>query len=293
MITSFKMFASHGIVALYDEAPGGGDPEDINSLRNRPALNPAAWLDHVYFHSALDNMEVASETVVSINHASAGGATTGGVSGSSGVGGGSSQNAANLKYKATSAEHVLVTHGLGYVPDVMVLMDGDLVTGAPVQTQPDGRGRYCTVYADTNVVGLREWTSVSNLALPAITLDYRVIVMRRQPAASGNKIAEFNPDTGELSLARNRFRSKRRYLQVVPGGSPFGIPYGKTLELRNGAPRFVNPDGTYLEPVPASLQARWRCTYSNGSSVYTGAYGASMAYNGTFDGPEQILVQAP
>ena len=59
-------------VALFDEAPGGGDPKDINSLRNRPALDPEAWLANVYFHTSLDNMEVILDQVVTINHASFG-----------------------------------------------------------------------------------------------------------------------------------------------------------------------------------------------------------------------------
>lgn len=293
MITSFKVFSDDETVALFDEAPGGGDPADINSPRNRPALNPGAWLGNVYLHSALDNMEVASDTTVTVNHLAAGGTTTGGVSGGSGMGTGASQNGADLKYKATSAEHVLVTHGLGYVPDCMVLVGDKLVTGAPVQTQTDGRGRYCTVYADASTIRLREWTAVSSLALPSISLNYRVLVFRRAPAASGNKLLEFNPTTGELRLARNRFASKRRYLQVVPGGAPFSLPYGKTIDLQNGAPRVANPDGSFTDPVPSTLKGRWRCIFANGSETYTGAYGNSMSYNGSFSGPQQVLVQAP
>lgn len=291
-ITSFRGFPDYNKVALFDDAPGGGDHDDINSPRNRPALNPEQWLENIYFHSDLDNLEVVSDTTVAISHASTSGATTGGLSSSSSQGGGGSQNAASLKYRASSAEHVLVTHGLGYAPICAVVVGSNvLFPGMPVQTQSDGRGRYCSAYATTTQIKLYEWTSVSSVALPAASVNYRVIVFRAPRSPSGDLLFSCDPATGKITMAKGRFDSTRRYLQVVPGGSPFGVAYGKTMQLRNGAPRFVNPNGSVFEPVPAALKGRWVCSYVGGT--YTGAYGSSMAYNGTFTGPEQILVQAP
>lgn len=283
-----------GKVALFDEAPGGGSPSDPTSLRNRPLLDPASWLANVYFHSDLDNLEVVSDTSVAVAHAAVTGTTVSGVSGGGGSGGGAASSglAASIRYGASSATSSLVTHNLGYVPDFLVVVGNKvLFPGMPAQVQADGRGRYVSAYATTTAITLYEWTSVSDQTLPATNLTYRVIVFRQQRAASGSQLLDFNTATGETTIGKGRFASSRRYLQVVPGGSPFAISYGKTMELRNGAPRIISPDGTVFEPVPAGLKGRWSVTTS--STTHNGAYGSSMAYSGSFIGPTQIQVQAP
>jgi hypothetical protein len=89
-------------------------------------------------------------------------------------------------------------------------------------------------------------------------------------------------------MAFERFDSSRRYLQVVPGGSPLGLSLGRTIDLNNGAPRAVRPDGTTFDPVPATLTTRIQGNYQPAP-----AYGASLAYGGSYAGPETVQVQAP
>lgn len=284
-------------VAIFDEAVGGGDPASPTSARNRPLLDPANWLANIYFHSDLDNMEVHSDTTVPVSHPAVGGVTTGGMDGGgNNISGGETQNAANLRYRRSTADYALVNHNLGYIPDAFAVVGSQaLFPGMPVQTQGDGRGRYCTVYLTSTQVRLFEWSSVSASDLPALTLSYRVIVLARPRDPSGAILFDYDPASGRVTMARGRFDSTRNYLQVVPGGSPFGIPYGKTIDLKNGAPRFVRPDGTIFEPVPSTLKGKFVVSYTEDRTVktYNPGYKNSMAYNGAFTGPQQILVQAP
>lgn len=287
-----------GHVALFDEAAGGGAFNDVNAARNAPLKTPASHLDKLYFHTALDNLEVSSDTTVTISHASVAGSSSGGISGGAGAssGGGGNANNDTVRFGASSADHLLVTHGLGYFPDFMVVQSGNgLFGGMPVQTQADGRGRYATAYATATEIRLYEWTSVSAATLAAISLDYRVIVFRQQRAASGNKLIDFNGTTGITEMGKDRFKTDRAYLQVVPGGTPFSLAYGRQMDLDVGAPRFVRPDGTAFDPVPSTQKARLSATYGTGPSMgtWTGAYGASMAYAGGYTGATQVLVQAP
>lgn len=278
-------------IAIYDEAPGGGDPANPNSLRNRPLMDPTNWLDYIYFHSDLDNMEVFSNSTVLVNHSFVGGVETGGTSS-----GGSEINA-GVRYRKSTADRFLVTHNLTYIPNVFVVVGSNvLFPGTPVQTFGDGRGRYISVYATTTQVRMYEWTSVSDTDLPAVSINYRILVIKNAPAKVPTApLFDFNKASGIVQMARGRFNSSRNYLQVVPGGSPFGVAYGRTIDLKNGAVRFVNPNGSVFEPVPASLKGKFKFTYVSDEQIktYDPGYGASMAYTGSFTGPTQILVQAP
>lgn len=287
MTIAFRAFPAAGVVAMFVEAPGGGDIFDINAPCNAPALDPENHLASIYLHSGLDNFEVVSDTTVTINHLQANGLGSGSI-------GGSIVNA--MTFNRSSADNLLVTHSLGYVPDCIVLVDDQILfPGRPVQSFTDGRGRYCTAYATTTAIRLAEWTAVSASNLTAQSIDYRVIVFKQPPAPSGDELIDFDPDTGVLQLAFGRFNSSRAYAQVVAGGSPFGVAFGKTMDFANGAVRFVNPDGTTFEPIPNTQKGRWEASYSGaaGSFSYTGAYGSAMSYTGSFAGPEQISVQAP
>lgn len=293
MAIAFRTFAAEGIVALFDEPNDTGDVHDIDAPRNAPAKSPEDHLDKIYFHSSLDNLEVESDTTVAINHSSVAGASSGSVSGGGGTAGGASQSEAdaNLAFAKGKTTHNLVTHDLGYVPDVLVLVgDLALAPGMPVQVQSGGRMRFVTPYVTTTQVRIAEWSTVSASALSSVSLDYRVMIFRAPPAPSGDKVMQVDSDTGLVTMAQGRFDSSRRYLQVVSGGTPFGISYGKTIDLKNGAPRFVDPDGDIYDPVP---DMKYRMRMSHFIGTYTGSYGASMAYDGSFSGSPSILVQAP
>ena len=293
MTKALRMFTD-GTVAMFDEATGGGDQFDKTSSRNRPANDPASWLSSIYFHSGLDIVEVVSDTTVSITHAAVTGSTSGGIRSSDGVGSASSENAAVVRYNAGSTDDLAVTHGLGYIPDALVVVSGNVLDpGMPVQLTGTGLGRYASLYLTTTTARIKTWASVSGSNLPSVTLSYRIIILRQPRTASGNKLFDFDPTTGITKMAKDRFSTDRNYLQVVAGGSPFGIAYGKTIDLAGGAPKFCFPDGTTFEPVPNTLKSRLVIGYGNGAATYTGSYGSAMNYSGSATSPTQILVQAP
>jgi hypothetical protein len=285
-----------GHVALYDENAGGGAYDDVNASRNAPLKIPASHLDKLYFHTALDNLEVAFDSTVAINHALVAGSSSGGLGFSGTAGGGGNENDLVVRYGRGATTHVLLNHNLGYIPDFMVVQGGNtLFGGMPVQTQADGRGRYCSAYATTTQILLHEWSSVSGSNLAAIALNYRIIVFLAQRAAAGSNLIDFDPSSGLTEMGKNRFKTDRRYLQVVPGGSPHSISLGRQMDLDNGAPRFSRPDNTQYDPVPAGQRSRLTANYGagGGAGTYTGSWGSSMAYAGGYGGAAELLVQAP
>lgn len=271
-----------GNIGLYDEPVATGDYNDPDAARNTPLNDPEANLAYLYWHIQFDNMEVASDDVVEVNHGTV--AVAGGPGGTIGVAG-------QYDYDYTPVETVLKTHGLGYPPMAYVAVGDDLITpGYIVQSNATGAARYVSVYVTTTQVILREWAQRGTVALAALDQDYRCIVIKDQPAAEGNdppQLIDWDPDTGILKMGDGRFDSSRRYLQVVPGGSPFGLALGRTIDLANGAVRFVAPDTTVHDPVPADTTLRINLSY--GSQPF----GDSMAYSGSFTGDTIIQVQAP
>lgn len=281
MAVVFMTDPATGRCALYNEPVLTGDPQNPNSARNAPLNSAVANWQNIYFHSDFNYMGVShGPTTVSVSHAAvaAGGATV-------------PEAGASITFgwAATSADHLVLTHNLGYIPNAMVVVNGNVLwPGMPVQVASDGGSRYVSAYCTTTQVRLYEWASSGATTLPAINLSYTVIVFETPPAASGTFLMDFNPTSGIVQMGRGKFNSGKRYLQVVSGGTPFGIAYGRTIDLANGAPRAVRPDGVAYNPVPASLTL--------GLVKYPGypiTYGASMAYNGSFAGPQQIQVQAP
>lgn len=276
MTVVFMTNPANGDCALFDEAPGGGAFDDVNSLRNRPLNDPTNWLANLYFHSQLDNLEVAFDQTTSVTHASVPAASTGGdqVTMQSGV-----------KFNAASSDNLLVQHNLGYIPDCLVARGNNaLWPGFPVQVSSGGRGRYAVVYATTTQIRLYTWASASvSSSLSSTTLAYRTLVFRKPPAAAGNVVIDV--EGGHVQMGRGRFDSERAYLQVVPGGTPFGLFTARPGDLANGAPRIYRPDGTSFDPVPSDMKGRLVTATSFGS--------AAMNYDGSYAAPASIAVQAP
>lgn len=273
-----------GRCALFEEAPGGGDVENPNSLGNRPLNDPVTWFANLYFHSDFNYMEVSHGPVsVSVTHPSIAPLPI--------------PNGATVAFGwgSGTANHVLLEHGLGYPPLVLVALGNNILwPGMPVQVQGDGGQRFATVYSDATHVRLYEFASIGTSTLTAASLNYTLLVFRNPPVATGDIALEFDPSTGALQMGRGKFNSLRRYLQVVAGGTPFGMAYGgRTIDLANGAPRAFRPDGSYFEPVLAAAQIALNRQDLRGTNWGT-IYGASMAYNGVFAGPPgSIQVQAP
>lgn len=288
--TAFRVFPEAGVVALFDEAPGEGDPTSILSLRNRPALEPENWLTHVYFHTSLDNMEVAASQFVTIHHAEVPVATAGDSGPAIAPANG------NYDFDAGAVDHEVLTHDLGYPPLALVAVGGNLISpGYPVQVPltPDGSGRFVSLYVTTTKVFIREFRSRGAAPLAAISLNYEVIVFRAAPAPSGDKAMEFDPVTGRLTLAQNRFDSSRAYLQVVPGGTPFGLITGRSMDAGGGGYRVIRADGTWFDPVPSTAQQAVRVTGTAFVDDTGWSYGPASTYDGDFTGSETIEVQVP
>lgn len=285
MTSVFMIDETTGRCALFDEAPGGGDFDDPNSLRNRPLNDPLNWLANIYFHSDFNYLEVAfGPTNVTVNHSAVATIPK------------PAEQLVDFGWNNSVTDRLLFTHSLGYQPIVLVVVGQNVVwPGMPVQvgTGATGGMRFASVYVTDTEVRMKEFASTGSIALPAISLTYTLLVFARPPVSTGNVLFDFDPVTGIVEMGRRKFKSNLRYLQVVGGGSPFGIAYGgKTIDLKNGAPRAFRADGTYFEPVPATLAMGNPRTNLTGGN-YGWIWGNSMSYNGSYSGPGNIQVQAP
>lgn len=276
MAETLRMFPQDGVVAFYAEASGGGAMDDIDAPRNRPAKTPASWLPNIRLHSDLDYLEVSHSGTTNINHAA--------------VSAGSLPPGSSIAFgwNTSSTNHLLATHNLGYEVFALVSMGTNILyPGMPVQVQSDGGARYVTVYSTTTELRLHEYASIGSSSLAATSKSYNYLVFKDPPAPTGRELFEFDQTTGFWNIGRGKINTGRRYLSVVPGGSPLSLCTGRTIDLSNGAPRAVLADGTQYNPVPSSLSLALE--RPNASYVY----GGSMAYNGSFTGSATIQVQAP
>jgi hypothetical protein len=274
-----------GNVGLYDEPVASGAYDDPDSARNAPLNDPDGNLAYVYWHILFDNMAVFIDTTVSITHAavSAGGSGSGGINSTSG-----------FDYAGPIVDWTLATHNLGYEPIAYAAVGNNFITpGYIVQVASGltGGARYVTVWSDTTKTYLREYASRGAAILPSITLSYDVLVIKRQPAAEGNippQLLDYDPITGLTKMGDGRWRSDEKYLQVVPGGSPYELALEATMDADNGAVRFVRPDGTTFDPVPSTLATGYS------TSRFSMVAGSPINYQGSFTGSGTvILVQAP
>jgi hypothetical protein len=176
---------------------------------------------------------------------------------------------------------------LGYVPDFFCVFGATTVhPGFPIQfDSADGRARSVTAYATATQIRLYETGIQTSNAMGGLTANYSLVVLKQPPPPTGTVLYDFNPVSGLVRMGFEKFRSDRRYLQVVSGGSPFGIPLGRTIDLQNGAPRSVGAGGSIRDIVPASF----RVAFGGG----TPNYGPAGSYDGTFLGDPVVMVQAP
>lgn len=280
MAKVFMTDPNTGKCALYDEPVDTGDPKNPNSARNAPLNNPSSNLQYLYFHSDYDPLEAFSAPqTVSINHVN-----MPAVSSSSG------DFQPGQYYGNFTRDHLLLTHNLGYVPDFFVIRDGDTVfPGFPVQyTASVGLARYVTPYATNTEIRLYEFGVQSDVALPAVTIPYSVLIIKRPPEPSGNILLDFNPISGVVQMARGKFNSERRYLQISESSSAFGIPLDRTIDLNNGAFRAVSPSGNVNEPIPSTPTIQLRRFDTFGF-----VQGNSASYEGSFTGSPFIITDVP
>jgi hypothetical protein len=268
-----------GVCALFDDPGGGGQWDDIDAPCNRPAKDPLNWLSHLYFHSELDPMEVAIDTgPITVNHATIPASAVPGYDASAVTGG--------QTYGGYTASYAVYTHDLGYIPDVLAIVDGDILSPAyPIQSAADGRCRFVSFEATTTQILVHETAMQTGNPLGAIAVDYAFLILLRPPTPSGNVLMEFEPGSGLVTLGREKFRSDGKYLQIVSGGSPFALPTGKTLDLANGTFRSVSASGVIRDIVPS--------TFALSLGALNAQFGPSGNYDGSFTGEPVVQVQAP
>lgn len=272
-----------GRCAIFEENGTTGDPDNPNSTRNAPLNNPNANLSRIYFHSDLDYCEVShGPTTVTVTHAS----VSSGSDPATGVGWSN-----KLVYGAYSIDRNLLTHNLGYVPDFLVISNDDIVYGGtPVQYASDGRTRNVTVYATSTQIRMHETAVRTSSTLSSVSRDYTVIVFRQPPSPIGNILIDWNPTSEVLTMGKEKFKSDRRYLQVVASGSTFGFARGRTIDLSNGAVRFVDPDLSITDVVPPGTAMYFAMSTQPTGSI---ELGPSFAYDGSFAGTAGIQFQVP
>lgn len=279
----FMTDPASGKVALFLENGTSGEPDDVDAPRNAPLKNPGSYLGHLRFHSDLDYLEVAAGP----NNVGIGHATIGAGSGPSAFVGLNNV----LVYGGVSTVHVLLNHNLGYVPDFLVIANGDVIYGGtPVQRLSDGRTRHVTAYATSTQLLLKEWAVQTASSMPAINVTYTIIVFRRPPAPAGSLLFLNDPLANHVKMGFDKFNSSRRYLQVVSGGTPYGFALGRTIDLKNGAPRLVDPDGSITDIVPSGTKMAFAMSTEPSGSI---SYGFDQAYDGGFTGSGGVLWKVP
>lgn len=240
-------FPSHDLVACFDEAPGGGDIEDINAPCNAPAKTPANYLTSLIWHSDLFQYEVALEASVTINHAGLGVSTlTIGTNGFS-IGGGGASVTANINGAITSADYLLATHGLGFIPTAMVALDGRMLPSGFLAQLSGGSLRELAPFVTTSGVYIRDTSISSSVALPPISLTYRVMVFNSRAKNPAMPLFGGSPTT--MNMARGIIDGSRKYAkQVAVGESPYSINIGPTLDIANGRVRSATGGIVQTEP---------------------------------------------
>lgn len=238
---TIRLYADSFRCAIFDEAPGGGSPADINSLMNRPALDPSNWLDNIYFHSEFDYYGVAAYTLgTSLTHGAIAGITR-----NAGGGTGEVSTVVTLAGQSGSDDQLLLTHNLGYVPDFYAIINGVLApNGVPIQRPDAFRMRFACVYATTTEIRVATFGFSSASDLSSISAIYGVIVFRDHAAIPGEKMLKIAP--GDVIFGQGKFNMQQPHLRADGAGdSPFAIALSKTAAARNGGLRLYKSSGSY------------------------------------------------
>lgn len=241
-----RLYADELRCAIYDEAPGGGDPLDPASQMNRPVVSPLSWLSNVYFHSDLNYYGIAVKNLsATVSHPSIAGMTR------TAAGGNQEVSAAVVFYgQSVETNHVLVTHGLGYVPKFFCIYNNRLIPhGTPVQDEGVGLKRFVTAYATSSQIVLHEVGWSSDTSLSAVSRTYQVIVFREPLVSPVAKQLDLYP--GEAIFGKGKFRGSEPHLRADgPGDVQWPIATGRTAGVRNGGLRVWVPNGSYVDFGP-------------------------------------------
>lgn len=245
---TMRLYADGLRCAIYQEAPGGGDPLDPTSLMNRPVVAPLSWLGNIRFHSDLSYYGVASHATVTIAHSAVAGRT---------VTVGEDAYLSQLYYgQSQTFDHLLLQHNLGYPPRFFVAYDGKMIPhGMPVHSSSGGV-RLVSAYATNTQIRLREFATSSASALAAVSRSYQVLAFRNSVQDSGLPSLLIEP--GDVIFGQGKFRANAPHLRATgPGDTVFAQAKGRTAAIRNGAFRAYPPNGSPVDlgPFNGSLPA--------------------------------------
>lgn len=245
-------------VSVYLENGTTGDADDPNSVRNAPLNSPNSHLSKIRFHSDWDYYQVHSITNgIAITHASVAAATNI-----------VSNNPVITRYgQIVRTDVTLVNHGLGYVPAYMIVSGGCLIGPSSIIQISSDTSRFISPYATTSSIVLYDVGISSSVNLPSLAKTYDVIVFKA-PVADSPYLIDYNKGSDQLILGKGKFRGNLKALRFASGGdsSPFDIPLGRTVDIRNGFGRTVLADGTVYD-MPG----------------YTGSFSGSASIQGTVE----------
>lgn len=238
---SVRLYADELRCAIYEEAPGGGDPLNPSSQMNRPVVAPLSWLDNIYFHSDLNYYPTVIDGVTSISHPSVAGRT---------VTVGQDIYLSQLYTgQSQTFDHLLIQHNLGYVPLFFVAYDGKMIPhGMPVQSASGGV-RLVSAYATSTQIRLREFATSSASPLPAVNRNYQVLVFRSNAVDPALPMLRIEP--GDVVFGQGRFRANTPHLRATgPGDSLYAQARDRTAAVRNGSFRAYPPNGSAVNLGP-------------------------------------------
>lgn len=233
-----RFYADEFRVVIYEEAPGGGDPLDPNSLMNRPIISPISWLANVYFHSDFDYYNTYISTSVSFAHPSRPANSFS-----------PSLRITNTSVVAT-ASYALLTHGLGYIPKFYAGITNKFVPNTyPIQIGTNAL-RYVSFFATTTQIWVHEVYQVAvSEGLAAITPTYQLLVFADSDIDPSLDMLELEP--GNVVFGQGKFRQDRPPMRIAaPGETPFAEANSRTAAIRNGAVRSYLPNGGYVDAGP-------------------------------------------
>lgn len=224
---------------MFQENGTTGDADDPNSVRNAPLNNPNSHISKIRFHSDWDYYQVHSMTLgIPITHASVAGASTL-VSSAPPI----------TRYgQIVRTDINLLAHGLPYVPAYMVVSGGCLIGPSSLLQVSSVGHRFISPYATTSHICLYDVGVSSASALSSLAETYDVIVFRA-PVEDSPYLFDYNKAADELIMGYGKFRGSLKALRatLVGDASPFDIPTGRTVDIKNGFGRTVLADGTVYD----------------------------------------------
>lgn len=242
-----RAFPAENVVAVFEEAAGGGDMQDLNAPRNAPAKAPQSYLAQLYLHTALDYYTIAVQNLaIVINHASVAGVAAVPPPPPDDINNTPGNVTIVHEGQTVAADYLLLQHDLGYVPNYRFLQGTRFVpAGVPTQVE-GGRVRFVYAYATTTQIRLREIGISDANALSAVSRTYGVVVFRA-PAADPAKPL-FGFDGTNVILGRDKINSSRRTMRLTGiGDSPYKLPLGQGADVLNGGLRVYATDGTAID----------------------------------------------